>query len=589
VAGVDDQALSGSSGHDGTRSLLHGTSELHDLGVPLLVRDVSLSVLRDSLLGGGSPGGDGRDVSHALVVEGDGLEFTSGLAFLVLSNLSTSGVSGSAPELNNLTLGNESLGGGLLVSEFVKEVLGTLAHLRVEHVSLHGSRKSDVANKLGVKDGSFLGSNDNSGSSELSELGSLVSFDGVLDVNSSLDGFLGGDSSEVTDDLIGNLLSSSTSGGVNLADGDSLSSFNSGMLERVSSLVGEVSGELIGLLGDFLLGGDLDGSESKVSSSKLGVVSEHLSLENDLTFVFGLGFLKSDHSFLGLHLEVDSLDLVLLGEGEVFNNLFLLNLSGSKSTDSSSVVIGSFHVKSSLLFLESFGNGTEVDSLDLGSFSNLLEVSNLLNEFSVFEFGVGQNSGLVLVDGVELDGKCLLDVSHFVVLSSESLLFVSEKDSSGVLSFVDGGHLLSLDSEGDLELLESNSLLVSGVSNSLLLLRDLAVLDSVVHDMSGMLGSLDEFSLELSGHVAGVVANLVEVSPVVNLLGHNSDSLFGVLVSINKLLPDGLQVSLLNNIEVEGDSSVLELGLEHSDLNLSSLLGSLGGSALEGFDMNLKL
>jgi len=206
VAGVDDQALSGSSGHDGTRSLLHGTSELHDLGVPLLVRDVSLSVLGDSLLGGGSPGGDGRDVSHALVVEGDGLEFTSGLAFLVLSNLSTSGVSGSAPELNNLTLGNESLGGGLLVSEFVKEVLGTLAHLRVEHVSLHGSRKSDVANKLGVKGGSFLGSNDNSGSSELSELGSLVSFDGVLDVNSSLDGFLGGDSSEVTDDLIGNLL-----------------------------------------------------------------------------------------------------------------------------------------------------------------------------------------------------------------------------------------------------------------------------------------------------------------------------------------------------------------------------------------------
>lgn len=252
-------------------------------------------------------------------------------------------------------------------------------------------------------------------------------------------------------------------------------------------------------------------------------------------------------------------------------------------------MVGSLHVKSSLLFLESSGDGTEVDGLDLGSFSNGLEVSNGLHGLSMCDFGVSHNSSLVLVDLVELDGKFLLDMSHFVVLSSESLLFLSENDGGVVLSFEDGGHLLSLDSEGGLELLESNSLLVSGVSNSLLLLRDLAVLHGVVHDMDGLLGSLDEFSLKLSGGVASVVFLLVNNSPVVNLLGHGNDSLLGELVSLNKLLPDGLKLGLLNNVEVESDGSVLELGAEHSDLSLSSLLGGLGGSVLVEFDLNLKI
>ena len=586
---MHDEALGRSSGHDGARSLLHGSSELHDLGVPLLVRNVSLSVLGDVLLGGGSPCGDGSNVGHALVVEGDGLEFTSGLAFLVSSDLGTTGVSGSAPELNNLTLRNESLGGGLLVSEFVKEVLGTLAHFGVEHVSLHGSRKSDVADQLGVESGSLLSSNDNFGSSVDSEVGSLVSFDSVLDVQVSGDNSNGTLLLMMTDNSISNLFGVGTSGGVSLADVESLSSLNSGVLERVSSLVDEVTSHLLGLLGDSLLTGNLFGSNSEVSSGKLGVVSEHASLEHNLTFVFFLGDLESEESFVGLHLEVDSLDLVLLGEDEVDSNLLLLNLGGSQSTDSSSVVVSSFHVKSSLLFLKSYGNGAVVDSLDLEASSNSLEVNNSLDKFGVHELGVVHDTSLVLVDGIEFNLKSLLVMSHGVVLSSELFLFGSECNSNGVLVFVDSGHLFSLNSEGDLELFESNGLKVGGISSGMSFNRFFADLDSVVHDMNGLLGSLDEFSLESSSDMAFGVLNLVDTSPVVDLLSHSGDHLFGVLVSMSKLHPDGLHVLLLNNVEVEGDGSMVELGLEHGDLNMSSLLSSFSGSVLEGLDLNGKL
>ena len=177
-------------------------------------------------------------------------------------------------------------------------------------------------------------------------------------------------------------------------------------------------------------------------------------------------------------------------------------------------------------------------------------------------------------------------MSHGVILSSELFLFGSEFNSNGVLVFVDSGHLFSLDSEGDLELFESNGLKVSGISSGMSFNRVLADLDSVVHDMNGLLGSLDEFSLESSSDMAFGVLNLVDTSPVVDLLGHSGDHLDGMLVSVSKLHPDGLHVLLLNNVEVEGDGSMVELGLEHSDLNMSSLLSSFSGSVLEGLDLN---
>ena len=64
VSSVDNALLGGGTGHDGARSLLERSGELHDLGVPFLVRDVSLSVLRDSLLGGGCIMATGKDSSQ---------------------------------------------------------------------------------------------------------------------------------------------------------------------------------------------------------------------------------------------------------------------------------------------------------------------------------------------------------------------------------------------------------------------------------------------------------------------------------------------------------------------------------------------
>lgn len=204
VAGVHDEALSRSTGHDGAGSLGHGTSELHDLSVPGLVRDASLSVLRNLLLSGRSPGSKSSYVSHVLVVHGNGLESTSGLALLVSSNLSTSGVSGSAPELDNLSLRSKSLGVSLLVSELVEEFLGSLAHLRVEHVSLHGGRESDVADELSVEGSSLSSSNNDSVSSQSGELSSLVGSNSVSNVEGSSDRGLVSDSVVLVDDSTGN-------------------------------------------------------------------------------------------------------------------------------------------------------------------------------------------------------------------------------------------------------------------------------------------------------------------------------------------------------------------------------------------------
>lgn len=204
VAGVDDKALSRSSGHDGTRSLGHGTCELHDLSVPGLVRDLTLSVLRNLLLSGRSPGSKSSYVSHVLVVHGNGLESASGLALLVSSNLLTSGVSGSAPELDNLSLRSKSLGVSLLIGELVEELLGSLAHLRVEHVSLHGGRESDVADELGIEGSSLSSSNDDSVSSESGELSSLVGSNSVSNVEGSSNGGLVSNSVVLVDDSTGN-------------------------------------------------------------------------------------------------------------------------------------------------------------------------------------------------------------------------------------------------------------------------------------------------------------------------------------------------------------------------------------------------
>jgi len=299
VAGVHDEALSGSTGHDGARSLGHGSGELHDLSVPGLVRDVSLSVLGNSLLSGGSPGSESSDVSHVLVVHGHGLELATGLAFLVGKNLSTSGVSGSAPELNNLSLGGESLGVSLLVSEFVKEFLGALAHLRVEHVSLHGGRESDVADKLGVKSGSLSSSNNDSVSSEFGELSLFGSSDGVSDVEAGSGGSLGADSVVLANNSAGSSSGNVTSEGVSSADSESLGVLNSHSSEGVLGFSHEVMLGSDSSAGNSLVAVDGVSGVSEVLSSEDGVSGEHFSLEDNLTFVFLFGDEDSEVSSAG--------------------------------------------------------------------------------------------------------------------------------------------------------------------------------------------------------------------------------------------------------------------------------------------------
>lgn len=268
---MHDEALGGRTGHDGARSLGHGTGESHDLSVPDLVRDVSLSVLGDVLLSGRAPSSDGSNVGHVLVVHGGGLEVTTGLAFLVHADLLSTGVSGSAPVLNNLTLRNESLGVSLLVSEFVEEVLGALAHLGVEHVSLHGAGESDVADESGVKSGSLLSSNDDSVSSELGKLGTFVGRESVSDVQAGSERSSSTDSVVMTDNSGGNFLGVVTSGGVSSADGESSSNLNSLSLERVDSASVIHNLGVLGSSGDSDLTANNDFGVSEVSGSELGV------------------------------------------------------------------------------------------------------------------------------------------------------------------------------------------------------------------------------------------------------------------------------------------------------------------------------
>lgn len=589
VSGVDDKALGGSSGHDGARGLGHGSGELHDLSVPCLVRDVSLSVLGNSLLSGRSPGSESGDVSHALVVEGNGLEVTTGLAFLVSNDLSTSGVSGSAPELNNLTLGGETLLVSLLVGELVKELLGSLAHLGVEHVSLHGSRESDVANELSVKGSSFLGNNDDSVSSEFSELGSLVSADGVSDVHAGLVGGSSADLVVLGYNSVGNSSGSSTSGGVNSADGEFAGNLNSLASEGVSSLVHEVS-----------LGGNSSASDTlvtvndvsgiaEVSGGESGVMSEHSSLEVDLSSVFSSGEENKSKGTSGSDLE--ELSETHLSSGvveEVESEFLLLGNSNSDSVDSLDLVFD-LKVDSTSLLVKSDGDSSVVDHSKLEGVGNSSEVNNLLVESGVHDLSVTSDVRLVLEDSVLLDGDTSLLDGHSSVTDSDSSLSSSEGNSLGVSEFVHLGSLLGSKSKGDLQFLESDGLVESVDSELVSADRSESVLDSKFHVSSSDLGSADEHGLDSQSTDNLSFLGSVDGSPVVDSLVDGNDKLSDVSNTGSKSHPDGSKVFLLDELDLVVLDSVSELNSELSNLLMSSLLSSGRGGLSKVADPDSKL
>ena len=589
VSGVDDEALGGSSGHDGARGLGHGSGELHDLSVPCLVRDVSLSVLGNSLLSGRSPGSESGDVSHALVVEGNGLEVTTGLAFLVSNDLSTSGVSGSAPELNNLTLGGETLLVSLLVGELVKEFLGSLAHLGVEHVSLHGSRESDVANKLSVKGSGFLGNNDDSVSSESGELSSLVSRDGVSDVHA---GFVSGSSADLVvlgDNSVGNSSGGSTSGGVNSADGEFAGNFNSLASEGVSSLVEVVSLGVDSSASDLLVTVNDESGIAEVSGGELGVVREHSSLEVDLSSVFSSGEVNKLEGTSGSGLE--DLSKAHLSSGvveEVESEFLLLGDSNSDSVDSLDLVFD-LKVDSTSLLVKSDGDGSVVDHSKLEGVGNSSEVNNLLVEFGVHDLSVTSDVRLVLEDFVLLDGDTSLLDGHSSVTDSDSSLSSSEGNSLSVSESVHLGFLLGSKSKGNLQFFESDGLVVSVDSELLSADRVESVLDSEFHVSSSDLGFADEHGLDSEGTDNLGFLGSVDSSPVVDSLVNGKDKLSDVSNTGSKSHPDGSKVFLLDDLDLVVLDSVSELDSELSNLLMSSLLGSGRGSLSKVADPDSKL
>lgn len=478
MSGVNDEALGRGTGHDGARSLGHSGGKFHDLGVPDLVRDVSLSVLGDSLLSGRSPGGDGSNRSHVLVVHGDGLEFASGLASLVHHDLLTTGVSGSAPVLNNLSFGNKSLGVSLLVGELVEEGLGSLAHLGVEHVSLHGGRKSDVADESGVKSGSLLGSDDDSVSSELSELGTSVGSESVSDVHVSSERGSSTDSVVVTDNSGGNNLGIAASGVVNSADGGDFGDLNSRSLERSDSTSFKDLLGVLGSSGKSDLTSDNNLGVSEVSSSELGVPGEHSSLEHNLSSVFFTGNAYLERGNSDESQVVQSSGLVGSSESQILDLESLLDSGSFLSTDGSSVVIGSLDVESSSLSLESDVSGTDVNGLDLDLASNNLKVSGSELESSVCDSSLSTDLGLVKEDLLHLVGDLSLDLGHSVVVSGNSLVLSAHADSVRESGLEDSSHLLSSDSESLLSFLVSNSSEGSSNSEASSAVSDLLVVDS---------------------------------------------------------------------------------------------------------------
>jgi len=478
VSGVNDEALGRGTGHDGARSLGHSSGKFHDLGVPYLVRDVSLSVLGDSLLSGRSPGGDGGNRSHVLVVHGEGLEFATGLASLVHHDLLTTGVSGSAPVLNNLSFGNKSLGVSLLVGELVEEGLGSLAHLGVEHVSLHGGRKSDVADESGIKSGSLLSSNDDSVSSELGELGTFVGRESVSDVHASSDRGSSTDSVVGTDNSGGNDLGMVASGVVNFADGESFGDLNSLSLERLDSTSVKDLGDVLGSSGKAHLTTDDNLGASEVSSSELSVPGEHLSLEHNLSSVFSTGNLDLERGNFSESHEMHSSGLVALSELQEFDLEGKLDSGSFFSTDGSSEVIDSLDVESSSLSLESDVSGADVNGLDLDLASNNLPVSGSVLESFECDLSVSTDLGLVKEDLLHLVGDLSLDLGNSVVVSGESLVLSAHANGVRESGLEDSSHLLSFGSESPLSLLVSDSFEGSSNSEASSAVSDLLDVDS---------------------------------------------------------------------------------------------------------------
>jgi len=548
VSGVNDEALGRGTGHDGARSLGHGAGELHDLGVPHLVRDVSLSVLGDSLLSGRAPGGDGSNVSHVLVVHGSGLEVTTGLAFLVHDDLLSTGVSGSAPVLDDLSLGNESLGVGLLVGELVEEVLGSLAHLRVEHVSLHGGRESDVADESGVKSGSLLSSNDDSVSSELGELGTSVGGESVSDVEVGSERGSSTDSVVVTDNSGGNLLGVVSSGDVSSADGESLGEFNSLSLERADSVsIVDLLG-VLGSSGDSDLTGDDNLGVSEVSSSELGVPGEHLLLEENLSSVFTSGRHDLERGNSGESLELDSSHLEGSSGSPELELESKLESGGDLSTDGSSGVIGSLDIESTLLSLESAVVGSDVNGGDLDLASNTHPLSGSELESSVCDFGSSADLGLVSEDDSHLEGDLSLDVGNSPVVSGDSLVLSTSGDSVRESHLEDSGHVLGLGSESPLSLLVGNSSNGSSDSDGSSAHGDLLVVDSKGHSSLSDKSEMDELSLDSSGGNSLDVEFVVDSSPVDDSSSHDDNGVLGNSVGGSKSQPDSSEVLLLDDL-----------------------------------------
>jgi hypothetical protein len=344
-------------------------------------------------------------------------------------------------------------------------------------VSLHGGRKSDVADELGVKSGSLLSSNDDSVSSELGELGTFVGRESVSDVHASSERSSSTDSVVGTDNSGGNGLGITASGGVNSADGESFGDLNSLSLERLDSTSVKDLFGVLGSSGKSDLTTDDNLGVSEVSSSEFGVPGEHLSLEHNLSSVFSTGNSdlergNSDESqvmhFSGL--VGSSLLQVLDLEGILDSGSFL-------STDGSSVVIDSLDVESSSLSLESDVSGTDVNGLDLDLASNNLPVSGSELESSVCDFSLSTDLGLVMEDLLHLEGDLFLDVGNSPVVSSDSLVFSTHFDSVRESGLEDFSHLLSSGSKSPLSFLESNSFEGSSNSDASSVVGDLLVVD----------------------------------------------------------------------------------------------------------------
>jgi len=580
VSGVDNALLGGGTGHDGARSLLERSGELHDLGVPFLVRDVSLSVLRDLLLSGRSPGGEGGNVGHVLVVHGEVLVFTSGLALLVKGDLLTTGVSSSAPELDNLLLGGETLGVGLLVGELVEEVFGAFAHLGVEHVSLHGGGESDVADKLGRESSGFLGSSDDSHAAGVSALGSSVSSDGVTDEHSGSEGSLGTDSVMLSHNSLSDLSVLGTSDGVSFADSE-----HTGLLlgetdkrSRLFSHPGSLGS--VSLEGDTNLTSDGGLGLSEVFGGDSGVLGKHILLHLNLSLVLVSGNLDMASSDLGESHEVEFHSVFLLGE-EVELDLEVNGLLGSSlGALGLGFLVLNLLVDSSHLLGFSRGDGLPVADFDLEGTGNSLEVRDSLDVLSVHLFGVSTDIVLFLVDELHLDHNLSLGKGLESEFEGKLLLSTSVGDSLSHLLLHELGHLLGSLSEGNVLFVESDSLLVEVISKLLGSDSDLGGSDGLLGDTNNDLVVSLEVSHTLGGSLADLALLVVDGLPFADAGDNLGDFHLHGSVNLSLANPDRSSSLLLDGLVLVVELSVLELLLQLSDSLSESNLGSIGGHNL---------